>query len=174
MIVRHSLILALCLFCGGLSFAKPDREPYQGTFDRSSILVKVEYYSHWSRPTVAAMDCSGKIKVVGVFSDTTAVTVFVKPETAVSLINGLLEVDFFGLQQTYRAMKGTLVPKDENTIEVGAVVSVDGGANKVTVYVGEKSHTVSLQYPAFGAPPELKSFVVEFKELVRQVHGRQQ
>jgi len=167
MTIRFFIIFAVCILISGVSIAKTDIEPYQGVFDRSNILVKVEYFSHWHRTTVAAMDCNGKIKVVGVFSDTTSVSVFVNPETAVSMIDGLLAIDFFGLQDTFRSIKGSLKPEGPGKVTVGATSVIDGGMTRVTVYIGRKSHTVSLQNTAFGAPPELNSFVLEFKALVR-------
>lgn len=171
---RLMQILTLCLLMVGTVFAKSSIEPYQGSFSRSNIVVKVEYFSQWQRPTVAAMDCTGRIKVVGVYRDTTSVSVFVKPETAVSLINGLLGIDFFGLKDTFRPTKGILESTDKNTVNLLAESTIDGGTTKITVYIGDKSHTVSLQHPAYGAPPELKSFDFRFKELVREAYDAQQ
>jgi len=172
MTIVRLLILALFLSCATPANSERDLGPYKGTYSRSNILVKVDYRAGWGlNSRTVALDCTGTIKVVGVYNDGSPVVIHVPSETAVDLIDRLLGLDFFGLQENYRSLSGGVRSKDSETVDIVARESIDGGLTKVTVYIGSSSHTVSLHNPAYGAPPELPAIVLELKELVSEALG---
>ena len=67
-----------------------EESDYQGIFDRSNVLVVVEFDSGWHIGNfVAGLGCDGRFKIVGAYSDTTAIRTTVSPDSALAFVNDL-------------------------------------------------------------------------------------
>ena len=162
---KLALSVLAVLVQGTIAFGQAE-EPYRGIYDRNNVIVAVEYTGQWNRPKVAAMDCAGRIKVVGAYRDTTSVSAQIDPDTAIELISSLLEIDFFGLPDTYRQICGLLRPAGEDSVGVAMRDTIDHSVTRVTLHLGPKSHTVTMRYPAYGTPEELNEFIERFNKLL--------
>ena len=142
---------------------------YRGVFDRSNVLVVVESENGWGLGhSVAGLGCDGRLKIVGVYSDTTAIRAVVSPDTALTIINELLAIDFLGQPAEYREVCGELKPTEDGRISVRQKKSFDAGSTKITLHLGSQVHSVTMRFPAYGAPEALVEWERSFRSLIKR------
>ena len=89
------------------------------------------------------------------------------PDTALAFINELLAVDFMELPANYRHICGSASFSNDGYVTLSCVNVVDGGNTRITLHLGKREHSVTLHYPAFGAPKALVQWYRKFLTLVK-------
>lgn len=141
------------------------------TIPRANVVVTVETYNPWVQRKVAGLSCDGQLKIAGAYKDTTEIQVTVSPDTALAFVNELLELDFFGLPEEFRSQNNELRPAGKSDLSLRTTRTFDAGGSKITIHVGPQSHSVALEYPAYGAPKAITEWVIRFREFVNNQAG---
>jgi len=151
-----------------------ESEQYSGRFNASNVLVVVESGGGFGgRAQIATLDCTGRIVFVGLYWDKTPVEKIVDKQRAIQLVNKLLAMDFLGQPSEFRAAKGKLEEKENGSLGVHRIETIDGGFTRITLHLGDKHHAVALHLPAWGAPAQLHEWRLEFASLVEEVFGQE-
>lgn len=139
--------------------------------ERSNVFVLVSSNNGWGKFMTAALSCDGHFRIVGAYSDTTAIRGSASPDSALSFINELLAMNFFEQPGEFKSSRtqlrsvggGKLAELWENTM--------DAGSTRIELHVGERVHAVVLAYPAYGAPEQLRVWATRFGGYMKEVRG---
>jgi hypothetical protein len=145
----------------------PRHSGYRGMWDRDKVFVIVESYDGWGRSVRSGLASDGRLTLVGAYYDTTAVRRFVAPDSALAFINDLLAIDFLGQPDAYRPFRGYASPTDDGRIGITMSYTMDAGKTRISLHLGPESHSVTLYWPAYGAPEALLDWEGRFRELVQ-------
>jgi len=159
------------VLCAGLAPATPPSSDldYTGQFAPAEIYVLVESTGGFgARPCRAALACDGHFRLIGAYSDTTTIRRQLPAQTAIDLAADLLAIDFFGQPTTYRRDRGRITNRPDGNLMLSHQSTVDGKSYAITLHLGSRAHTVTLQMPAHGAPEALHRWIEAFRELVKQ------
>ena len=165
--IASAALLALALMGATGARVCAGGENCPGGCSRSDVVVTVKFFDGWTRPVLGALDCRGKLRIVGAYSDTTSILASVIPDSAVAIIDKLLALDFYGQPEVYETRRFHAEPCGPDLIDVTKEETVDGGSAEVELHLGPHHHRVKLRYPAYGAPQALRDWVQEFRGLVK-------
>ena len=146
---------------------------YQGVHDRSKVYVVVESFSGWPPygPIAAGLDCEGNLQIAGAYADTTTIRTSISPNSGLAYVDELLAMDFFGQPTEYLAQSGGIIPTKDGKLSLTQNTIYDAGSSRITLHLGPNAHTVSLHFPAPGAPEALKDWEQRFRTLINEQAG---
>jgi uncharacterized glyoxalase superfamily protein PhnB len=146
---------------------------YQGVHDRSNVHVVVEFFSHWAPqgPIAAGLDGAGNLRIGGAYADTTTIRTTVSADLALAFVDELLAMDFFGQPPEYRAQWGGIRTSEDGKLSLTSSEALDAGSSRITLNLGSDEHTVTLLFPAPGAPEALKDWERRFRTLINEQAG---
>ncbi len=165
--IGRAALLALALMGAAGARVCAGGENCRGEYSRSNVVVTVKFFDGWTRPVLGALDCRGKLRIVGAYADTTSILASVIPDSAVAIIDKLLALDFYGQPEVYETRRFHAEPCGPDSINVTSEETVDGGSAEVELHLGQRHHRVKLRYPAYGAPQALQNWVLDFRDLVK-------
>ena len=167
---RHLFAIASLVVCGYTTYSSAgDEWKYLGEYDENEVFVIVESGGGFGgQMRRAGLAGDGKFTLVGAYSDSTAVRSSIASDVALSFINDLLAIDFMGQPEVYRDVKGQIHRDADGRLVMIHTDTIDGGFFRITLHVGTKSHTVTLRWPAYGAPEALQDWMNRFRELVKE------
>ena len=165
-----SLLIAAMMLFALMAVPTPafDRIPdeYSGSHAKNNVLVGVEFFDGWNSVLSAALDCAGRLRIVGVYWDTTAIEAVVAPDTAMAMIDELVALAFMSLQPVFRNIEPRLAEAEDGSVSFRVSEWCDAGSAKITLVLGPHRHEVALLTPATGASEALKAWVRRFRDLM--------
>ncbi len=142
------------------------QRPSEDPTDRSNVWVTVES-SGMTGGTITSLSCEGRfLRIRKAYQDSSTIDGQVDQDSSLALVNELLALDFFDQPARYPAQYSELERRGRNGLEWMVTIISDRGTVDITLRIGDRRHTVELDYPAFGAPPVLKAWVKRFQALV--------
>ena len=145
--------------------------PIEGSFDPSQVFVVVESHNGWGKSRRSYLSCDGRFRIIGAYSDTTTIRGTVPPDSALTLVNDLLALNFFELPDRFGAGRLQLARVDGDRLAYLSEMTMDAGSAKISLNVGPRSHAVMLAYPAHGAPAQLRDWLDTFNRYMKENQG---
>ena len=160
----------MLVLCGCATYSSAgDSWKYVGDFGGAEVFVVVESGGGFGGQLHrAGLAGNGRFSLVGAYSDTTTVRKVVESNVALAFINDLLAIDFMGQPEVFRNVRGEASATANGQLVLRHTETVDSGIFRISLHVGTKAHTVTLQLPAYGAPEALLDWMNRFRELVRE------
>jgi len=135
------------------------------------VFVSVRSHNGWGKSSVSTLICDGRFRIVGAYSDTTTIRGIASPDSALSLVNELLAIQFFDQPSKFKSSRTQLMVVGGGKLAELWEKTMDAGASSIELHVGERVHTVVLAYPAYGAPEKLRAWVSRFLSYMKEVRG---